>query len=172
MNAGLSSSSSASPDRPSLFAENRGGRRRSRLCIGGSESEDEEEELSSGEDKGAGRGERGVGSMARELGRDFGFGWGERDRRLIVAWVGRGLVGAKFRDVIVVFADDVRDITVEVNIQAGVRTLEANLLVDLEYWAHLNHFWESENLYEKIRQILCVGLYCVSFCADMRSVFA
>jgi hypothetical protein len=71
-----------------------------------------------------------------------------------------------------VFADDVRDITVEVNIQAGVRTLEANLLVDLEYWAHLNHFWESENLYEKIRQILCVGLYCVSFCADMRSVFA
>ena len=78
MNAGLSSSSSASPDRPSLFAENRGGRRRSRLCIGGSESEDEEEELSSGEDK-------GVGSMARELGRDFGFGWGERDRRFIVA---------------------------------------------------------------------------------------
>jgi hypothetical protein len=84
MNAGLSSSSSASPDCPSLFAENRGGRRRSRLCIGGSESEDEEE-LSSGEDRGAGRGDRGVGSMARELGRDFGFGWGERDRRFIVA---------------------------------------------------------------------------------------
>lgn len=85
MNAGLSSSSSASPDCPSLFAENRGGRRRSRLCIGGSESEDEEEELPSGEDRGAGRGDRGVGSMARELGRDFGFGWGERDRRFIVA---------------------------------------------------------------------------------------
>jgi hypothetical protein len=67
-----------------------------------------------------------------------------------------------------VFADDVRDITMEVNIQAGVRILEAYLLVDLEYLAHSNHFWESENLYEKIRQILFVGLHCVSFCADMR----
>ena len=65
------------------------------------------------------------------------------------------------------FADDVRDITVEVNIPAGVRTFEAYLLVDPEYWAHSNHFWESENLYEKIRQILFVGLHCVSFCADM-----
>jgi hypothetical protein len=74
MKAGLSSSSSASPDCPSLFDENRGGRRRSRLCIGGSESEDEDEELSSGDDKGAGRGERVTGSMAKEFGRDLGFG--------------------------------------------------------------------------------------------------
>ncbi len=66
------------------------------------------------------------------------------------------------------FADDVRDITVEVNIRAGVLTLEAYLLVDLEYLAHSNHFWKSANLYEKIRQILFVGLHCVSFCADMR----
>ena len=66
------------------------------------------------------------------------------------------------------FADDVRDITVDVNIQAGVRTLEPYLLVDLEYWVYSNHFWESENLYEKIRQILFVGLHCVSFCTDMR----
>ncbi len=77
-------------------------------------------------------------------------------------------MGAKFRDVIVVFADDVREITVEVNIQAGVRTLEAYLLVDLEYLEHSNHFWESENLYEKIRQVLFAGLHCVSFCADIR----
>jgi hypothetical protein len=107
MNAGFSSSSSASPDCPSLFAENRGGRRSSRLCIGGSESEDEDEELSSGEERGAGRGERVGGSIASELGRDLGFG--ERERRFMVACVGRGLVGAKFRDVIVVLADDVRE---------------------------------------------------------------
>jgi hypothetical protein len=74
----------------------------------------------------------------------------------------------KFRDVTVVFADDVREITVEVNKQAGFRTLEAYLLVDLEYLAHSSHFLESENLSEKTRQILFVGLHCVSFCEDMR----
>jgi hypothetical protein len=120
MNAGWSSSSSASPDCPSLFEENRGGRLRSRLCIGGSESEDGEEELSSGDDKGAGRGERVIGSMAKEFGRDLGFGWGERERRFSVACVGRGLVGAKLRVVTVVFADDVRENggAVEVSLQA------------------------------------------------------
>jgi hypothetical protein len=129
MNAGLSSSSSASPDCPSLFAENRGGRRRSRLCIGGSESEDEEEELSSGDDKGAGRGERVTGSMAKEFGRDLVLGWGERERRFKVAYIGRGLVGVKFRDVTVVFADDVRENggAVEVSLQAYSRTLEPYL---------------------------------------------
>lgn len=75
--------------------------------MGGSESEDEEDEDSSGEDRGAGRGERVGGSMAREFGRDLVFG--ERERRFIVACVGRGLVGAMFRDVAVVFADDVRE---------------------------------------------------------------
>lgn len=75
--------------------------------MGGSESLDDEEELSSGEERGAGRGERVGGSMARELGRDLGFG--ERERRFRVACVGRGLVGAKFREVTVVFADEVRE---------------------------------------------------------------
>jgi hypothetical protein len=75
--------------------------------MGGSESEESEDEVSSGEDRGAGRGERVGGSMAREFGRDLVFG--ERERRFIVACVGRGLVGARFRDVAVVFADDVRE---------------------------------------------------------------
>lgn len=79
MKAGSSSSSSPSSDCPNLFDENRGGRRRSRLCNGGSESEDDSEELSSGDDKGAGRGDRVDGSMAKEFGRDLGFG--ERERR-------------------------------------------------------------------------------------------
>ena len=75
--------------------------------MGGSESEESEDEVSSGEDRGAGRGERVGGSMAREFGRDLVFG--ERERRFRVACVGRGLVGARFRDVAVVFADDVRE---------------------------------------------------------------
>lgn len=75
--------------------------------MGGSESEESEDEVSSGEDRGAGRGERVSGSMAREFGRDLVFG--ERERRFRVACVGRGLVGARFRDVAVVFADDVRE---------------------------------------------------------------
>jgi hypothetical protein len=107
MNAGSSSSSSASSDCPSLF-ENRGGRRRRRLCTGGEESEEESDELSDGDERGSGRGERVGGSMAIEFGRDFGLG--ERERRFSVACAGRGLVcGAKFREVIVVFADDVRE---------------------------------------------------------------
>jgi hypothetical protein len=36
-------------------------------------------------------------------------GFGETDRRLIVAYAGRGLVCGKFREVIVVLADDVRE---------------------------------------------------------------
>lgn len=82
MKAGSSSSSSASCDCPNLLEENRGGRRKSRLCIGGSESEDDSEGLSSGDDKGAGRGDRVGGSIAKELGLDLGFG--ERDRRFRV----------------------------------------------------------------------------------------
>ena len=65
-----------------MLEENRGGRRKSRLCIGGSESEDDSEGLSSGDDKGAGRGDRVGGSIAKELGLDLGFG--ERDRRFRV----------------------------------------------------------------------------------------
>lgn len=107
MNAGSSSSSSASSDCPSLL-ENRGGRRRRRLCRGGDSSDDESEELADGEERGSGRGERVGGSIAIEAGRDFGFG--ERERRFRTACAGRGLVcGAKLRDVMVVFADDVRE---------------------------------------------------------------
>lgn len=96
--------------------------------MGGSESEDEGE-LSEGEERGAGRGERVGGSMARELGRAFGFG--ERGGRFMVACVGRGLVGVKFRDVIVVFADDVRENggAVLVNLRACGRILNQALPV-------------------------------------------
>ena len=48
--AGSSSSSSASSDCPILFAPNRG-RRRSRLCMGGSESDEDSWELASDDDK-------------------------------------------------------------------------------------------------------------------------
>lgn len=106
INAGSSSSSSASSDCPNLL-ENLG-RRRRRLCTGGDSSDEESDELADGDERGSGRGERVGGSMAIELGRDLGLG--ERERRFIVAWAGRGLVcGGKLRDVTVVFADDVRE---------------------------------------------------------------
>jgi hypothetical protein len=105
--AGSSSSSSASSDRTSLFDENRGGRRRSLLCAGRSEEDEESEELSSGEERGAERGERSGVSMVEGLGL---LGFGERDLRFKVPCVGRGLVcEGRFRDVMVVLADDVRE---------------------------------------------------------------
>jgi hypothetical protein len=105
MNAGSSSSSSPSSEFPSLL-EKRGGRRRSRLCAGGSESEEDSSELDSGDERGCGRGERVAASMI-EAGRDFGFG--ESERRFNVACAGHGLVCGRFRDVIVVLAEDVRE---------------------------------------------------------------
>lgn len=86
--------------------ENRGGRRRSRLWAGGSESEDDSSELDSGDERGCGRGER-VGASTSEAGRDLGFG--DRERRFNVACAGRGLVCGRFREVMVVLAEDVRE---------------------------------------------------------------
>jgi hypothetical protein len=107
MKAGSSSSSSASSDWTSLFDVKRGGRRRSRLCAGRSDEDEESEELSSGEERGAGRGERS--GVSRVEGLDL-VGFGERDLRFKVACAGRGLVcEGKFRDVMVVLADDVRE---------------------------------------------------------------
>lgn len=83
INAGSSSSSSsASSDCPSLF-EKRGGRRRRRLCTGGESSDEVSEELVDGDERGSGRGERVGGSIAIEVGRDFGLG--ESERRFKVA---------------------------------------------------------------------------------------
>jgi hypothetical protein len=107
MKAGSSSSSSASSDWRSLFDVNRGGRRRSLLCAGRSDEDEESEELSSGEERGAGRGERSGVSRVNGLGL---LGFGERDLRFRVACAGRGLVcDGKFRDVMVVLAEDVRE---------------------------------------------------------------
>lgn len=72
---------------------NRGGRRRRRDWRGAasSDEESEEEELAAeGEESGSGRGERVGGSMAMDVGRDFGLG--ERERRFNCACAGRGLV--------------------------------------------------------------------------------
>jgi hypothetical protein len=107
MKAGSSSSSSASSDWTSLFDVKRGGRRRRRLCAGRSDEDEESEELSSGEERGAGRGERSGVSIVESLGL---VGFGERDLRFRVACAGRGLVcEGRFRDVTVVLADDVRE---------------------------------------------------------------
>jgi hypothetical protein len=108
MKAGSSSSSSASSDCPILAVLNRCGRRRTRLCRGGSESEDSEAEDDDGDESGAGRGERVGCSIAVDDCRGLGFG--ESERRFNVACAGRGLVcGAKFRDWTVVLADEVRE---------------------------------------------------------------
>lgn len=121
MNAGSSSSSSEPAEEgfPGLLLPVvKRGRRRIRLWTGylGAESLSEEEEgevVESGEDKGSGRGER-VGACVC-VGWVGGIvlvrvgGLGERELRLRVACAGRGLVEGKFRDVIVVLADDVRE---------------------------------------------------------------
>lgn len=109
MNAGSSSSSPSSDCPPAgcLFVK-RGVRRMSRLWAGGESSDEVSDELSEGEERGSGLGERVGGSIAIELGLDFGLG--ERERRFSVACAGRGLVcGTKLREVIVVFAEDVRE---------------------------------------------------------------
>lgn len=67
----------------------RGGRRRSRLCAGGEESDDESEEDAEGEVRGSSRigdWEVGLGSTAMDEGRDLAFG--DRERRLGASWVG------------------------------------------------------------------------------------
>jgi len=71
MKAGWSSSSPSS-DSPNLFDEKRVGRRRSRLCAGGSESDDDSSELDSDEG-GSGCGERLTASTI-ETGRDLRIG--------------------------------------------------------------------------------------------------
>ena len=79
MNAGSSSDPSPSSDCP-RFDVNRGGLRRSRLCAGGSESEEDSDRSEVGEERGSGRGERTGGSTANiDTGRDLG-GLGDRER--------------------------------------------------------------------------------------------
>ncbi len=78
-----SSSSSASPDSPSLDVYLAAGRRRRRLCTGGPEEEEEESEvLSSGEGEGSGGGDR-AGTSTSEAGLALGFG--DRGLRFSVA---------------------------------------------------------------------------------------
>lgn len=86
-----------------------------RLCEGylGADSESEDEEdgdvVSSGEERGSGRGERRawVPGIALVVGREGGLG--ETERRFSTACAGRGLVGGNCLEVIVVFADEVRE---------------------------------------------------------------
>jgi hypothetical protein len=108
INAGSSSSSSPSSDRPTLFDVNRAGLRSNRLCRGGSESDEESSEVDDGDEGGSGLGDRVRGSMV-DTGRDLGFG--ESERRFKVAWASLGLVWVCgiFRDVTVVFAEEVRE---------------------------------------------------------------
>lgn len=77
----------------------------SRLCAGGSESDDDSEGLASGEERASARGDR-LGASMVEVGR---WGLGDTELRFNVACAGLGLVCGRFRDVIVVFADEVRE---------------------------------------------------------------
>lgn len=108
MKADSSSSSSPSSDCSNLFAAKRAGLRSSRLCIGGSESEDESSEVDDGGEGGSGLGDRVRGSTV-ETGLDLGLG--DSDRLFNVACAGLGLMRGcgRFFNVIVAFADDVRD---------------------------------------------------------------
>lgn len=104
MNAGSESEPSPSSDSSRLLDVKRGGLRRRRLCAGGSESDSEDDE---GEERVSGSGDRMGGERAVEEGR--GWDLGDIERRCGVACAGRGEVCGRFRDVTVVFADDVRE---------------------------------------------------------------
>jgi len=73
MKAGSSSSSSPSSDCLILLEVNRAGLRINRLCIGGSESDEESSEVDEGDERGSGWGDCVGGSMV-ETGRDLGLG--------------------------------------------------------------------------------------------------
>lgn len=89
INAGPSSSSSASEFASLLAVKRAGGRRRIRLSAGGSESESASEELASGDVDCSRSGER---FSASAIGDGRPFAKGECDRLWSLACAGRGLV--------------------------------------------------------------------------------